>query len=503
MLKIIYRRLFLYIKLNFIHYSIMKRKTNLFYTSGPDSKFITFSNYTESLTGNFLSLETKLFPDKFLCLKINGLNSSTKSKFIKYLATYYENKLAILRDNNIKLNVNVESNILPLGYLIEAIIRICDINEDYSWSLNANRLTYLIDAGLDRDFTLTEEDAERQETSFQDITAASSSLITYIGEVTEQDYNGTYTDTICSIDLNAYNEGEIIVKSNDDSTILSASTTEVDHLYGWENDNMIFEDYNEVKPIFDKFNSNDQNGTYYYNASIDTMSTNSSSSASRSNIISRIKLKRIDQNAAYNNNKVLEFNIIIPLYSLVNKNISHENWNVYSEDASKSYKYIDLCNEETVSVGGNYIYNVPLGMWIHGDKDEDTFIRLEKDQNLNLYPSWSLLISSQFKPFPYSNKLAETNGSKSMLDAHATYAEVLSKINNLLDEFNSFNVHINNLENKIAVMESNIKNIATDNNISDINEKLLSTEQRVLDELDDMKRKFYGYINNITWSSAG
>ena len=53
----------------------MKRKTNLFYTNGPDSKFITFSNYTESLTGNFLSTDTKLFPDKFLCLKIYNINS--------------------------------------------------------------------------------------------------------------------------------------------------------------------------------------------------------------------------------------------------------------------------------------------------------------------------------------------------------------------------------------------------------------------------------------------
>ena len=44
----------------------MKRKTNLFYVDGPDSKFITFSNYTEALTGNFLSTDTKLFPDKFL-----------------------------------------------------------------------------------------------------------------------------------------------------------------------------------------------------------------------------------------------------------------------------------------------------------------------------------------------------------------------------------------------------------------------------------------------------
>ena len=37
----------------------MKRRTNLFYNSGEDSKFLTFSNYTECLTGAFLSTNTK------------------------------------------------------------------------------------------------------------------------------------------------------------------------------------------------------------------------------------------------------------------------------------------------------------------------------------------------------------------------------------------------------------------------------------------------------------
>ena len=106
----------------------MKRKTNLFYVDGPDSKFITFSNYTEALTGNFLSTDTKLFPDKFLCLKLKNLNASTKPKFIKYLAKYYENKLAALRDYSIEKNNNQEDEILPLAYLLEAILNACDIN---------------------------------------------------------------------------------------------------------------------------------------------------------------------------------------------------------------------------------------------------------------------------------------------------------------------------------------------------------------------------------------
>ena len=71
----------------------MKRKTNLFYNSGPDSKFLTFSNYTEALTGNFLSTNTKLFPSTFLCLNIPSLNKENKQEFISNsLIKYYENK---------------------------------------------------------------------------------------------------------------------------------------------------------------------------------------------------------------------------------------------------------------------------------------------------------------------------------------------------------------------------------------------------------------------------
>ena len=70
----------------------MKRKTNLFYNSGPDSKFLTFSNYTEALTGNFLSTNTKLFPSTFLCLNIPSLNKENKETFINnYLIKYYFN----------------------------------------------------------------------------------------------------------------------------------------------------------------------------------------------------------------------------------------------------------------------------------------------------------------------------------------------------------------------------------------------------------------------------
>ena len=92
----------------------MKRRTNLFYSSGNDAKFLTFSNYTECITGTFLSTNTKLFPSTFICLNIPGISTdSSKEAFIKRLVAYYENKLAFLRDES-----NNDEQLQPLAYLL-------------------------------------------------------------------------------------------------------------------------------------------------------------------------------------------------------------------------------------------------------------------------------------------------------------------------------------------------------------------------------------------------
>lgn len=99
----------------------MKRKTNLFYTKGTDSNFITFSNYTESMTGNYLSTDTKLFPSAFICAYIDGLDASNRESFIDYVVARYENKLAFMRDKCVENNYNIEEKIKPLNWLIETI----------------------------------------------------------------------------------------------------------------------------------------------------------------------------------------------------------------------------------------------------------------------------------------------------------------------------------------------------------------------------------------------
>ena len=214
----------------------MKRKTNLFYTTGPDSKFITFSNYTESLTGNFLSTDTKIFPSRFIALYIKGLNKDTKAALIKYLADYYESKLAVLRDHFDYNKSDIEKSVPPLNYLLEALLRIKEIKPN--------------------EVVATHSIVNNSYVNFVDNEAETSKLVSYsdvikfkyISDITEQDYNGTFTDTICNIDLRkfAYISSIELTDDFDDNVV---QFDKPNTLYGW--DSNIPEEYANEKTIPD------------------------------------------------------------------------------------------------------------------------------------------------------------------------------------------------------------------------------------------------------------
>ena len=205
----------------------MKRKTNLFYTTGPDSKFITFSNYTESLTGNFLSTDTKIFPSRFIALYIKGLNKDTKAALIKYLADYYESKLAVLRDHFDYNKSDIEKSVPPLNYLLEALLRIKEITKNEvvaTHSITNNSYVNFIKDGNDT------SNLTSNLISYSDIIK-----FKYISDITEQDYNGTFTDTICNIDLRKFayiSSIELTDDFNDNVVQFDKPVT----LYGWDLD---------------------------------------------------------------------------------------------------------------------------------------------------------------------------------------------------------------------------------------------------------------------------
>lgn len=335
----------------------MKRKTNLFYNSGPDSKFLTFSNYAEALTGNFLSTNTKLFPSTFLCLNIPSLNKENKQSFINdYLIKYYENKLANLRD---KVN---EDEVFPLSYLIETFMKF-DPNTS----------------------------------------------ISYIGNITEQDYLGSYTDTICIIDTQYLQSATITPIDSEETDIREADST----LYGWYDtldDDDVYTGpsvYANLTPVFDT-ELPEYQLTPKYNIEYNTSET------LPSNIV---------------------FNVVVPLFTFVNVD-----------------EGVDINNQDESILTSNYKTNVPLGIWFADDN-----INLKVDKTYG--QSWSLAIGSQFKPLPTSSQVRSDVYKDPNTDAFKTFAQVLVRQNELLDTIEKQNVIIYNLTQRLGEVEDRLEAI--------------------------------------------
>lgn len=329
----------------------MKRKTNLFYNSGPDSKFLTFSNYTEALTGNFLSTNTKLFPSTFLCLNIPSLNKENKQSFINNsLIKYYENKLANLRDR-----VN-EDEVFPLSYLIETIMKF-----------------------------------------------DSNTSISYIGNITEQDYLGSYTDTICIIDTQYLQSAIITTIDNEETDIRPADST----LYGWYDvidDNDVYTGpslYANFTPVFDNELPQYQL-TPNYNVEYNVPET------TPSNIV---------------------FNVVIPLFTFVN-----------------TAEGVEVTNQNESILTNNFKTNVPLGIWFADDN-----VNLKVDKTYG--QSWSLAIGSQFKPLPTSPEVRSDVYKDPNTDAFKTFAQILVRQNELLDTIEKQNIVIYELHERVSALE--------------------------------------------------
>ena len=363
----------------------MQRKTNLFYTTSQDSNFLTFSNYTEALTGNFLATDWKVYPSKFLCLYIPSLTEENKDEFIRdYLVGRYENKLAFLRDQySKKVVMDIEQN---------------DIEEDI------HSLAWLFD-------TIKKFDSD--------------TYISFIGEVTEFDYKGSYTDTICVIN------GKDGIDKVHDYDIEVSQDVEMEYseeyLYGWTKEELASTDYaddpqnNERNlPFFDIDNA-------YY--------TESSYSL----------------NEKEEQSNEIKFNVVIPLFDIVNIDY-RTNFDTIDETVSlvdENGQLVDILED------GKAIKSVnnPLGIWF-GYKT----IILERDINTKYAPSWGLTISSQFKPFPYSDDYHHDNiTAKDNQQAFQTYAQILAmqdnlskKVDDIYKQLSKINERLSKLDNLAA-----------------------------------------------------
>lgn len=440
----------------------MKRRTNLFYGSNEDNKFITFSNYTETLTGNFLSTDTKIYPSKFLCIYLPGLTDYSedlsdsekeeiyvkrKVSLIHYLTAYYENKLAALRDYCINNNELPENKILPLNYLLEGLYKIIGFSENNTVNIQSNYI-------------------KENKNPF---------TIPYIGDISEQDYNGTFTDTICLIDISKYSAGSLDIDFNIYSNIGTSCSSfsdpaSGDDLYGWSS-NGVPTEYKNVYPNYDIMpNSVNQNlniATYRFDSGI-----------------SKINIIQGSENS-------VKFNIIIPLFDLTNINYKTNISNIYENETSVNLVYDSSSNVL-------YNKNVPLGMWFSG---QDSVI-LKKDLTTGYCPCWSLLIGSQFKPFPYTDRMPDEVTTASKANAYPTFAMVLSRQNKIIDKMTDLTYQFAYVSNRINSIDSQIKSIGTSYTIDGIHKELIKYQTEMNTGFSDFKDKVMSYISSLKWNAV-
>lgn len=439
------------------------RRTNIFYNSNSNTdKFFTFSNYTEALTGNFLSTDTKLFPSRFFCAKLDGLTSDNKQSLINLLIRYYENKLAVLRDKNSK-----NYTILSLNYLLEFFYKLqLKKSEDgtTNWVLNAEFNT--------DSFKSTEIDNYTKEiSSYYSDDNKPYFTINYIGDITEQDYDGTYTDTICVVNIDNIISGSLLYKDNADETLV-VSGINYKYLWGWtDNDiNNIAKsilNVNDLSPIDD----NGQLNNIYYRYSSDLCSI------------------KFNYNSETEDD--LSFNIIIPLFDMVDINYKN-NFTTIDYEYLDSGKNIPGINITDTAENNLRIKNIPLGIWI-----SDSGVELKRDGEYA--PTWSLTISSQFKPFPYSNNIARSSSSDSKSNAYSTFAEVLIKLNKAIDKFDDIHITIQNLENRIQTIEGNLKQIGTIHNIDGIQQEIELFKAESNNSFITFKNEVNEVIESLKW----
>lgn len=414
------------------------RKTNLLYSTyiGEENSFLTFSNYTEAMTGNHLSVNTKMFPSTFLCAYINVTPDNIGS-FINTIVGKYENKLAFLRDTFTKdSNISAEDNIYPLEYLINTLK---DFDNEFS--------------------------------------------INYAGQVTEQDYNGTFCDTMCIISTED-NGGKAIPNPVTGVKKTVDYNNSYDYLYGWSSydastNSYIYNGpsiYKNVKPLFD----NDKNNSYMYVSSYE-----------HDKLIFKPDAKA----------KSIEFNCIIPLFDIVNvdhksneSNITESSDMELSDTGSSDAEQSKPSNILEVDLTSSTC-NVPMGIWFSQGFNK---ITLQRDETSGFWPSWSLVLSSQFKPFPKSPHLQSDTQNVSSTDAFGTFAQILVEQARLTDEHTDIAVNVQALSNRISDVESKINNISTNMSLDALQNKIDQIDTK-LASLTESLEKVNSLISSITW----
>lgn len=520
----------------------MKRKTNLFYLGQTqDSNFLSFSNYSESLTGNLISTDNKIFPSSFICMNLKKLRDEenahkiydeknadnadveswdsitgykkkslifelNKEEFIKKcLVPYYENKMATLRDWCIENNYNQEKQLLPLNYLLESIYKYEGIDE----------------------------------------VSADNDCMIYYGDVTEQDYNGTFTDTICVIDSTHRKVAHPIYNKEENRSRVYADLYDEsdDYLHGWfvrkKQYDSEYDKNGDGQITLSLYNSEDNklfnvNGTFQLDAEkkwqaqykkynfvsndmSDDLNTYYAGGEPNQEVIDKIielaKLKeewhgpsqyedvspiydevteygvhqyeitspiyelKVDESGSVlNEDNQLIFNVVIPLYDIIDT-----NWVSDDKTTDETLKVVSL--EYNKKSSEQMIQNVPLGIWMSGPTD----VVLQVDEEGKNGVSWSLALASQFKPFPASSMVPSEISTDSKKDAFMTFAQILTKQNELITSMADTLKTISTISDRLNKVESAVSSVLTTANIDDFTKRYTDFTQNINDKIEALQ----------------
>lgn len=418
----------------------MNRKTNIFYNaSSEDSKFLTFNNYTEALTGDILAIDYKLWPSRFICVYIEDLD---KEDFILKLQQYYENKLTVLRDS-----LDNHSTLKPLNYLIVFLYWYA-YNKQNNWNQIVSPLN--IEIGLYNN----------------DINILNSVQFNYISDIVEQQYNGTYSDIICTINPNKWykpilnfasintveDQPDIDSYYIENNSVFKLKDTDIEYLYGWYNENS---------------NTKTKLGDWIKDPIVDTISQNDEQLENIYYVKSLIENLTITEVDTFENHN-LKFNIVIPLFNLINTNNSNDISN-------------DIQNSNSIEL--NNKVNIPLGIYF-----------TDSTMNLNINgkfsTNWSLLISTQFSAFPFSYDIQQNfDDSQSTKQAYLTFAEILANQTNFTDALTKYDNLIKSLQQRIILLESKLNNISSVQNIDGITQNITIIQNNQSSFMDDVNKK--------------
>lgn len=594
----------------------MKRKTNLFYKSASqDSNFLTFSNYTESLTANLMSTDNKIFPSTFLCINIpklydksyaektykewensminsesnnakyilrnvivddngvyvdetgfrynkdvelteNQVNEITSKWIYDNTKPIYHNKVIIdlyKADGKTKIGTSQEffdenSTVIKAITIDKIYIEFKDnISFDsqkdvFIWNKQQliNLLTYYYENKLAtlRDWCVSNNKIQEQKLLplnylLETINEFDSNYkISCIGDVTEQDWNGTFADTICVISTSKYKSGTLEIKKSDSIDCLCELSNESEkYLHGWyttkynynpdldfdkDGKNTVSLNLNDTNHLYTRFlkdktdkfinefkrthristtNTDDYN--YYITKYIPGADQKINEyEKTLQDIIDASKIEEIyigpryvrDLNPKYDSidngiiyynmssdisrinyelkeAKQIEFNVLIPLFDIVDMNYKTNSTKVETSD------YLDLTLDNSVAC----IKNVPLGMWFSGTSP----VVLNPDLSTGFCPSWSLSLSSQFKPFPNSTYMPDEISQDSKKEAFCTFAQILNKQNKLFDQFISLSKNLNKLSDRVATLESAIGSVLTTYNIDNFTKDMIDFKNQI------------------------